>query len=227
MTVLDLIKKIDTFSLTKEMIYLLPDDIPVDLIEQNIKDIFDEIKQIKTMEVIENSCELAFISSSMNDDGLDCYLIKSDEIPKVKNAFSVLKPMDFNNPLYGLTMVERNEILSMSINIKNIEKYGIVKSAAEFLNACFTFSISNDERSKILHNIEESLLKQSQEIIDGTAKFYTIEEVFEELEDKYGFKPTEQTPEEKEEEMRMLKEKIDKWFFTLKDDVLSIINEEV
>lgn len=177
---------------------------------------YKEVEKIKETSIPEDRSRIVFVSVSDSQSGLSGYMMKRNELDKIRDAFSFCNPEEFCNPLYGLTFSKRNEILSMHVNMSNIAKYGEESACVTFLSECFSFSVDENKRNSIISEIEGSLARQIKKVLNN-GECYDVKELFHELDEKYHNESAEKT---------IYNQTVQR-IYKLKEDTLDVIKSEM
>lgn len=234
MLALDVLKATDIDSIMEEFkkIPYMFSDIEMMNISDEEKELYierlcvryrDEFKNIINMEVTcKNQNEILFLSELLSEEErLDLYIVDLSKRKDVENAFNYKKIEDFKNPLYGIALTKREDVLSLKVSQVNIDKYGLDKLAAYIFFNCVTFYIENKQRDNFIDEAVKSLINQSMEdAIDA-------DEFFDDLYKELGIEREVKTEEEIENDRLHFVETMKTRLSVLKADTLNIIEKEI
>ena len=103
---------------------------------------------------------------------------------------------------YALDFMSRNRWLGSEVVEKSLNEFGAVTFVCECLTEMSFISFDEEKVEEEKHILEERV----KEIKEGTAKFFSSEDVFSDLREKYGWEVREVTIEEDSERTKRIED---------------------
>lgn len=194
MTLKELLNSVDkkavSFKLAEyyyhEFIYPKP-DCPLNVMAEKLERIIEDIASIAPVDA-ESDSIIAVARVRENEDDL-------------AYRFESFKIMPREKERYDIIMTPWEQLVGLKVLNKSVELYGEDYVAAAILHDMTFFGLTNDSHEEGVADA----VKKIKEAADCIGPYYSAEEVFESMRNKYGIEPP---PKHTEEEERLHKERL-------------------
>lgn len=178
-------------------------DLLASVTKEEMVEYFSNIENEK--EYIDKYCELydALLNKEPENSGMELFLVWQKDYFEDYGLYISVLGLDLEDgEHYALDLTSRSRWLGSEILEKSLNDFGRVTFVCECLLAMTEISF-DEER---VEEEKQILADRIKEIEEGTAKFISGEEVFENIREKYGWEVHEVTIDETEERYRRVNE---------------------
>lgn len=178
-------------------------DLLASVTKEEMVEYFSNIENEK--EYIDKYCELydALLNKEPENSGMKLFLVWQKDYFEDYGLYISVLGLDLEDgEHYALDLTSRSRWLGSEILEKSLNDFGRVTFVCECLLAMTEISF-DEER---IEEEKQILADRIKEIEEGTAKFISGEEVFENIREKYGWEVHEVTIDETEERYRRVNE---------------------
>ena len=183
--------------------FMIFKDLLASVTKEEMVEYFSNIENEK--EYIDKYCELydALLNKEPENSGMKLFLVWQKDYFEDYGLYISVLGLDLEDgEHYALDLTSRSRWLGSEILEKSLNDFGRVTFVCECLLAMTEISF-DEER---VEEEKQILADRIKEIEEGTAKFISGEEVFENIREKYGWEVHEVTIDETEERYRRVNE---------------------